>query len=58
MHACDCVCDIVVIIVTLRLVGPTRPHTINNPEWEAASRERLLGMRSNPIEGLSAQNKA
>ena len=35
-------------------VGPTLPHTFNNPEWEAAIRERHLKNKANPIEGISS----
>ena len=39
-------------------VGPERPHTYNNPEWEAATREYLLRQQSNPIEGISSKQKS
>lgn len=36
-------------------VGPTLPHTYQNPEWEAATREKLIKNRANPIEGISSR---
>ena len=36
-------------------VGPEKPHTYNNPEWEAATREKLLKYKANPIEGISSR---
>ena len=36
-------------------VGPELPHTFNNPEWEAATREKLIKDRANPIEGISSR---
>lgn len=37
------------------LVGPTVPHTFNNPEWEEASVERHLKQKANPITGISSK---
>ena len=37
------------------VVGPTKPHTYNNPEWDAAKKEHLLKQRSNPITGISSK---
>ncbi|KAL5466768.1 hypothetical protein EMCRGX_G030917 [Ephydatia muelleri] len=39
-------------------VGPTKPHTYNNPEWDAAKREHLLQQKSNPITGISSKRCA
>lgn len=40
------------------IVGPTKPHTYNNPEWDAAKREHLLQQKSNPITGISSKYAA
>ena len=34
-------------------VAPPTPHTIS-PEWEAATKEKLLRQKANPIEGISS----
>ncbi|XP_065827287.1 cytochrome c oxidase subunit 4 isoform 2, mitochondrial-like [Oscarella lobularis] len=39
----------------LRLtVGPTKPHTLN-PEWQAATEEKMRAQLANPISGLSSK---
>ncbi|CAI8053823.1 Cytochrome c oxidase subunit 4 isoform 1, mitochondrial [Geodia barretti] len=35
-------------------IGPEQPHTFNNPEWDAATREKLIKYKANPIEGISS----
>lgn len=51
-------CIVIGIVVASFLretVGPTKPHTYNNPDWDAAKRERLIQQKSNPITGISSK---
>jgi cytochrome c oxidase subunit 4 len=36
-------------------VAPPTPHTIT-PEWESATKEKLLRQKANPIEGISSRH--
>jgi len=43
-------------VVVFSLVGPKRPRTFNNPEWDAAIKERMLQYQMNPIEGFTGKH--
>lgn len=38
-------------------VAPPKPHTIT-PEWEAATRDKLLKQKANPIEGIGSRHRS
>lgn len=47
------------ILLTLTMsllltVGPELPPTFKNTEWEAATKEKLIRQKSNPISGISS----
>lgn len=47
------------ILLTLTMsllvtVGPELPPTFKNAEWEAATKEKLIRQKSNPISGISS----
>ena len=43
-------------VIPSSTVGPEKPPTVDNPEWEAATKERLLRQKANPIEGISSKH--
>lgn len=54
-----CTCDGVLFSLSLSsllsIVGPKRPHTYENPQWEEDTRKKLLRQKANPIEGISSR---
>lgn len=47
----------VLLTLTMSLlvtVGPELPPTFKNAEWEAATKEKLIRQKSNPISGISS----
>jgi cytochrome c oxidase subunit 4 len=35
--------------------GPAIPHTLNNPEWDELTRQKLIKQKANPIFGVSSK---
>ena len=51
----QCAADHTCLLFFPFAVGPELPHTIDNKEWEDATKEKLIRTKANPILGISSK---